>query len=398
MVYREKFDSTTIGSRLKRFSILNDSVATLISAITLAYFSWVFEIDSAVPDFFYDADAPRTLGYVTEPNSAISFIRPFLFLVSWIPNSLNEILQSYRAWSLLSFCCILIAALVFLRIFREINIPLRNVGFLITNLSLLCWTVVPDTFILGITFFMLGVLLYGDGSRIHRVTLSGIFASSLNIFLLAPWLTAHILLGRKTLVKSVGRAVPSITIVAFILLSIQYLQRFKPPSESAGSISSEMIKSLRDSSYYEPSGILSSVDAMGWFHSPFIGMRENFVYFFTAPWTQGYSYITGTWAIDSVFLPFAVLFTAVLVTLVSYFGIFFMHRKYRVFVSFAFGLEIWTCILFLTYSSHPFLFAPFLLISRVSGLIYFVYKFESLFIPLILVSSILTISSLQFMP
>jgi hypothetical protein len=388
----------TNGSRLKRFSILKDSAAMLISVITLVYFSRVFEIDSAVTDFFYDADTPRTLGYVTEPQGAISSIRPFLFLVSWIPNSLIEILQPYLAWCLLNICCILILTLATQRIFREMNIPLRNIGFLITNLSLLCWTAVPETFLLGITFFMLGVLLYGDGSRIHRVTLSGIFASSLNVFLLAPWLTAHILLGRKTLVKSVGRAFPSITIVTFILFSTQYLQRFKPPSESAGSISTEMFKSFRDSSYYDPSGIFSSVGSMGWFHSPFIGMRENLIYFFTAPWTQGYSYIAGIWAIDSVFLPFAVLLAAVLLTIVSYFGIFFMHRKYRVIASFALGLEIWTCILFLTYSSHPFLFAPFLLISRVSGLIHFVYKFESSFVPLILVSSILTISSLQFMP
>jgi hypothetical protein len=388
------------STRLKRPTFLKDSVATFISATTLVYFSWLFEIDSALPnDFFYDADTARTLGYVTEPNTAFSSIRPFLFLVSWILNLSNEILQPYLAWFLLNVCCILILTFATRRIFRKINIPVRNLGFLVTNLSLLCWIVVPDTFILGITFFMLGVLLYGDGTRIHRVTLSGIVASSLNIFFLAPWLTAHILLGRKTLIKSVGRAFPSITIVASILFSSKYLEIFKPSSESFdSSISTEVILASRDIAYYDPSGITAPFASLGWFHSPFIGTGENLVYFFTAPWTQGYSYVIGTWAIDSVFLPFAILFLAVLLSLASYFGIFFMHREFRVFVSFAFSLEIWTCILFLTYSSHPFLFAPFLLISRVSGLVYFINKFESAFVPLILISSILTISSLQFMP
>lgn len=387
-------------TRLKQLSIIKDSVATLISAITLVYFSREFEIDSSLPnDFFYDADTARTLDYITEPNSALSSIRPFLFLVSWILNLSNEILQPYLAWCLLNLCCILLLTFATRRILREINIPLRNVGFLATNLSLLCWIAVPDTFILGITGFMLGVLLYGDGSRIHRVTLSGIVASSLNIFFLVPWLTAHILLGRKTLIKSFGRAFPSITIVSFILFSIKYLEKFKPSSVSVDRrTSTEVILAVRDSAYYDPAGIAAPFKSLGWFHSPFIGFGENLVYFFTAPWTQGYRYIMGTWAIDSVFLPFAVLFSAVLLTLVSYFGIFFMHRKHKILGLFAFSLEIWTCVLFLTYSNHPFLFAPFLLISRVYGLIYFTYKFESSFVPLILISSILTISSLQFMP
>jgi hypothetical protein len=399
MACRKRFVVSMNVTGLKKSSYIYNLVALVVSATTLAYFFWHFKIEITVTDFFYDADTPRTLLYVTDPSNAISSIRPFLFLVSWIPYVFNTILQPYLAWCLFNVCCILISTFAIRRIFWETNIPLRNLGFLLTNLSLLCWTVVPDTFIVGITFFVLGVLVYGDGSKSYRVILSGIVATSLNVFFLVPWLTAHIFLGRKTLVQSVGRAFASITIVAFMLLSSQYLQRFKPLVQIVdGRTSMDVTKPFRELPFDDELGILSSIDSIRWFHSPFIGLGENLLSFFTAPWTQGYRYVSGTWAVDSDFLPFAVLFLAVLLTVASYFGIYFMRKENRVFVSFVFCLEIATCILFLTYSTHPFLFAPFVLASRIFGLIFFVYKFGIAFFPLILISSILTVSSLQYMP
>ena len=387
------------GTKLRKYSIVSYYAATFISAITVIYFLWAFKIDVTVPDFFYDADTPRTLLYLTEPSTAISSIRPFLFFISWILSGFTQILPPYFAWSILNLFCILILVLAFRNIFHKTDISPRYTAFLFTNLSVLCWTVVPDTFILGITFFLLGVVLYGDGSKSHRVILSGVVASSLNVFFLFPWLAAHSLLGRKTLVKSAGRAFSVIMAVGSMMFFAQYLSRFKPPERRVELPSSmEKIEPFQDLPFYDASGVFSTVDFMRWFHSPFVGAGENLLTFFTSPWTQGYRYVSGTWAIDSVYLPFAFLFLAVLLTAVSYFGIFLMHVEHRTFMLFLFCLEISTCLLFLTYSTHPFLFAPFLLASRVSGLVYFGHKFESAFLPLVLVSSFMTIFSLQYMP
>lgn len=371
----------------------------LISSITVFYFISFFNIDIAVPDFFYDADTPRTLLYVSEPRSAISSIRPFLFFVSWVSNLFIEFLHPYSAWCILNVICIIIQIICVKYILGKFSIPLRSISFVLTNLSILSWTLVPDTFILGITFFMLSIVLYGDGSVTYRVFLSGIIAASLNIFFVLPWIIAHLYLGKKTLVLSFWKALPPMFAVITMILSTQYLQKFKPPTpneELQGSI--QAIKPLVHFPFSNHSGIFSSVDSMGWFHSPFLGTAKNLLSFFTAPWTQGYNYVPGIPAIYSDLLPLLILLLATLLTFMSFLGLFIMKNQYRVFVSFIFSLEVATCFLFLTYSTHPYLFSPFLCVGRISGLIFVAGRFEKTFFPLVLISGILTVSSLQFMP
>ena len=71
-------------STLKIKGIIGHIFTSLTVAFTVLYFFSVFDLVIDVPDFFYDADTPRTLQYLNEPNSAISSIRPFLFLIVWI--------------------------------------------------------------------------------------------------------------------------------------------------------------------------------------------------------------------------------------------------------------------------------------------------------------------------
>ena len=386
-------------NRLKIYSILSHLFTALVTAFTIFYFVLVFNVDISVKDFFYDADTPRTLQYVNEPSSAISSIRPFLFLISWIPNLFLEIFKPYIAWSILNLICIFLQIACIKHVFREVHIPLPYLSFIVANFSVLCWTFVPDTFIIGVTFFLLGVVLYGDGSNNLRITLSGIVAASLNIFLFVPWIIAHILLGRKTLFKSLSRMIPALVVVTTMIFSSQYLQRFTPRVLNVDLQDSiHKIEPSRNLPFYDQSGIFASVDALGWIHSPFIGTAKNLLSFFSAPWTQAYSYDSNTWAIDSDFHPFLVLFLALALTLLSFAGIYLMKNEYRVFMSFIFSLEIATCLLFLTYGTHPYLYAPFLFVSRISGLIFFVRRYEIAFIPLILISATLAITSLQFIP
>jgi len=258
---------------------------------------------------------------------------------------------------------------------------------------------VPDTFILGITFFILGIVIYGDGTKNYRIILSGIISSSLNLFFFLPWTIAHLVLGRKNLVKSFSTLIPVSVSLALMVIVTQFLQRFKtvfPNQNLQSSINS--VDPFQNLPFADKSGIFSSVDSLGWFHSPFLGIGNSLLSFLTAPWTQGYSYVVGTWAVDSNFLPFWILFFAIISTLVSYLGIFIIKREYTVFVTFVVGLELATCLLFLTYSTHPYLFAPFLVFSRISGIILFVQRYEWALIPLVLMSATLTVSSLQYIP
>jgi len=398
-VERKKISGTIEANRYIGASIVKKLVIALIALTTVLYFISVFNLDIDVPDFFYDADTPRTLLYVSDPNSAISSIRPFLFLISWILKISLGLLDPYVAWCILNLVCILIQILCIKSILRQMNISLRNISLILTNLSVLCWFFVPDTFILGITFFVLGIVIYDQGSKNYRIILSGIISTSLNLFFLLPWTIAHIVLGRKNLVKSFSTAISVFMSLASLVLVSQYLQRFRPflPDQNLQpSINS--VEPFLNVTLADKLGFFSTIDSLHWFHSPLLGIENNVLCFFTAPWTQGYSYVPGTWAIDSNFLPFWILFFATTLTLIAFLGIYFMKSEYKVFVSFIFGLELATCLLFLTYSTHPFLFAPFLLVSRISGLILFVQRYTWALIPLVSISATLTFSSLQYMP
>lgn len=386
-------------SPLKIKGIIGHVFTSLTVVFTVLYFFSVFDLEIDVPDFFYDADTPRTLYYLNEPNSSISSIRPFLFPVAWILKLSLGTLQPYLVWTTLNIICALIQIICIKQIFREMNFSLMYTSFILTNFSALCWIVVPDTFMLGVTFFLLSIVLYGDGSSKLRIFFSGILATGMNLFLLLPWLLSHILLGRKFIINSFIRAMPVIIIVTAMTFATQYLQRFKSTFQNEDyEFSIQAIEPSLISNLSGQSGVLASMETLVWIHSPFTGILKNLLSYFTAPWTQGYSYISGTYAIDSIFHPFWVLFLAITMTFFSFVGIYFLRNEFGVFASFLFSLEISTCFLFLTYSYHPYLFAPFLLVSRISGLIFFVRRFDLAIAPFLLITVSLTVLSLHFLP
>ena len=81
----------------KEILALSITVCTLIGL-----FASSFEVHAEIPDYFYDADSPRTLNYVIDPRSAISTIRPALFLVSLLAHFLHFFVTPYVAWSIIN--------------------------------------------------------------------------------------------------------------------------------------------------------------------------------------------------------------------------------------------------------------------------------------------------------
>jgi hypothetical protein len=306
------------------------------------------------------------------------------------------IISSFQAWTVLNVLCILIVILSVKRIFANKFIQPSNVTLVLTNFSVLSWIFVPDTFVVGITFFVLGVVLYNDGKKRRNVFLSGVVASSMNLFFFLPWMLAHFFLGRQLFFECMKRAIQVLFAVLVIAISAQFFQKYRPASLSEASPSvNPTLERYQYFPFYDQPGLLSSVDSLGWVHSPFMGFGMNLVSFFSAPWTQGYRYAPETWAIHSQLFPVLILIVAICLSLLSFLGIYLARIEFRTFFVFCCGLEISVCLLFLTYSIHPFLFAPFLIFSRISGLIILVNKYEFISFPVTLTSTFLTFFSLN---
>lgn len=343
--------------------------SSVITSLTLFFFLWNFNVDTTADNLFYDADSLRTIMYGSDPRYAISSVRPFLAVISLLPFGLSQLFSNYISWTILNILCVFIMVFVSSKLLR--NLGHSNIFYilLLTNFSILAWIFVPDTFLLGMTVFLVSIHIYGEGTNFIRVVLSLILASTLNVFLFLPWFLAHVVIQRKRKVFGLKTSCVGLGILTLLILPGQVLDKFKPSVNPTPPISyalhQRMIHFLP---LYDSTGPLGHMGSVAWFHSPFVGLNRNFLTFVSAPWIVDYRYQIETIAIDSKIFPYALIIPAALLTLISYFGLGQLHKKSPVIFLFCIGLEIGTAILFFTYSIHPFLFSPFLLFSRVLGL------------------------------
>jgi len=344
---------------------LSIPVCTLVG-----FFVNSFEFHSEIPDYFYDADSPRTLNYVVDPRSAISSIRPALFLVSLLAHFLNFFVTPYFAWSIINLFAAVSLGIFLGSRFRERQGFLPIFFLLATNFSLIVWVLVPDTFLIAMAFFMVGIVIYQDGTNRRRVILGGIVAVSMNLFLLLPWTLSQLFLGKQKFRQNIGNLAIVIGTISSLSIVTQYCQKFKTQftiSPSAYVRSLEEVRSYLP--FYHQPGVLSKFDVFGWIHVPWIGFVDNSISFFAAPWTPTYKYVSGNWAIDSIYFPKYFLFTSICLTFFSYAGINRLRLQNRSLYNYLISLEFSCYFLFITYGTHPFLFSPLLFLSRLYGIL-----------------------------
>jgi len=369
-------------------------VALLFLSINVLFYLLNFRVDVNVDNAFYDSDSARTLSYVYEPRNAISSVRPMLYLFSWIPHLLSKVVSPYIAWtSVTLFLLSFIIHSVF-KIFGNRSFDFYPALLVFVNNAVLSWIFVPDTFVLGSAAYIFAIRLYTGGSKYWRVISSGILASCFNLFLIIPWMVAHIYLGRDELKKTLSRAIQVALLTILMAATSQFFAKFKPVDISP--IASSLLPSRitgKALPLIANNGFLSSIQSLGWIHSPVPGAIKNSITYLVSPWTFGYHYSSEFGAIQSPLFPPLILILGVGVSMLSFFGIVIMRVEYPRFTVFAGSLEAATCMLYLFYSTHPVLFAPFLFVTRIPGLIYFIRKKLSLLYPLLFLLTVLNIWS-----
>ena len=352
----------------------------LISLSNIVFFLHKFDVSTSIDDVFYDADSARTLTYVSDPKNAISSIRPLLYFVSWYPHLISKVLSSYAAWVILNVSCLIIAIWLTNRNIAQSRMHSVIIICLFVNFSTLSWILVPDTFLLGVTFFTLAITVYGDGANRWRVIGSGIVAAGFNLFLLVPWCIAHIFLSRRTILNAVIRAIEVAFTIFIMAMTAEYFSKFRP--NSAAKLTESLLSTAEPqelSSSPTQQGLLDSVGSLGWVHSPLLGTVENLTMYLSSPWTVAYHYTSDSLAVNSPFSPFFVLAFASGLSFLSFSGLYQMRIRYRRFTVFCVSLEIGTCLLFLTYGFHPVLYSPFLLVTRISGVSFYILKGQKFF-------------------
>lgn len=348
-------------------------VCSLISLSNIVYFLHKFDVSTSIDDAFYDADAARTLSYVSDPKNAISSIRPLLYVITWYPHLISKVFSPYIAWVILNVTCLIITIWLTSRTIAQSRMHSFCVILLFVNFSTLCWTLIPDTFLLSVTFFTLAISVYGDGANRLRVIGSGIIAAGSNLFLLVPWCIAHIFLSRKSIINGVMRSIEVAFIMFIMAIAAQYFSRFR--SDSPAKLTESLLKTDETQKFFPTSsqqGLLDSVGFLGSIHSPLLGTVENLVMYLSSPWTVGYHYTSALLAVNSPLFPFFVLAIASGLSFLSFSGLYQMRNRYRRFTVFCVSLEIGTCLLFLTYGFHPVLYSPFLLVTRISGISFYI--------------------------
>ena len=373
--------------------------ATICVSIAIAisfYFLSNFPVATSVSDFFYDADTPRTLNYLNDPTSAFSSLRPFLVAIASIGYLFNIVVSTYFAWCILNFFSIVGLGWSFNKYTnRSLSGP-QIVLLLSANYSVLCWFAIPDTFVLAIAMFSIAIVIYGEGHRKFRVVSSGIIASSLNLFLLFPWLVTHLFIGRKMPRRTLSDASLVILVTSLVSASAQLLTKENYQSDLPPMLAGKSAVSFTSIfPFYGSEGLFGKVSVLQWIHFPWEGVQENLLSFLSAPWMPSYKYDITNLPSDSERFPVIALLLAISLSCVSFYGLFASRRRYRTVFVFCLSLEITVLILFVTYSTHPFLFSPFLILPRLLGIVMLTNSQKGKFYLLVFVSMMTTVISLQ---
>ena len=367
----------------------------ILSLLPVLFFLYKFPFGIAINDFFYDADSQRTILYTQDLRNSISQIRPLLPVFSIAPFLMAKIISGYSAWTCLNIFVMFSLIIMGSKLFSSRSMKIFFVILLVINFTSLVWVFVPDTFLLGICFFLFSMLVYGDGNQRNRVFFSGLLSSILNIYLFVPWAIAHLLNRRNRLGSFVRDVIPVLTILSILCSIMAFLGRFKLDDASFAvtnnnyKVTTNLLTDVLSPDTLVVSGFFSKFGALDWLHMPVPGVTKNIITFFTSPWMPSYRYQVMENATDSTQYSIIMLGTAIMISILSFIGIWKRYNRFPIICNFCIALEISICGLFLTYGYHPYLFSPLLLVSRVIGLVLFIdYKPKTRHLLVMLVSLI----------
>ena len=369
--YRNSFVILKSQTTKMRKAVLFDVIVIVIfSSLPVLVFLYYYPFGIVINNFFYDADSQRTILQTQDLRYSISAIRPLMPVFSIAPFLMAKIISGYSAWTCLNIFVMSSLIIMGSKLFSNRYMKIFFVILLVINFTSLVWVFVPDTFLLGICLFLLSMLIYGDGNQRNRVFFSGLLSSVLNIYLFVPWAIAHLLNRRKRLGSFVRDVIPVLTILSIFSSIMTFLGRFKLEDTSLldTSNNNKVMKNpyidVLPSDVLFSSDLFSSYSVLGWLHSPVPGITKNIITFFASPWTPNYRYQVGVKAIDSTLYSNVLVGTAMIITVISFIGIWKRYHHFPVICNFCLALEVSICVLFLTYGDHPYLFSPFLLVSR----------------------------------
>jgi len=383
-------------------SVFFDFILIVIfSSLPILVFLYYFPFGITENNFFYDADSQRTIFITEDLRYAISTIRPLLPVFSIAPFLMAKIISGYSAWTCLNLVAMFSIVIIGSKLFSSRFMKIYFTILLVINFTSLVWVFVPDTFLLGICFFLLAMFVYGDGNRRNRVFFSGLLSSVLSIYLFVPWAIAHLLNRRKRFGSFVRDVIPVLTILTISTSISLFLGRFKMEDASLLGTSNNSRVMTNLSTEIAPSDeivfsdLVSKFDALAWLHLPVPGLTKNIITFFTSPWMPNYRYQIGVNATDSTQYSNIMVGTAIIISVLSFIGIWKRHHNFPVICNFSIALEIYICLLFLTYGYHPYLFSTLLLVSRIIGLVLFIDYRPKIRHLLLISVSLLTCSAIQ---
>jgi hypothetical protein len=365
-------------TKIRKAAFFDVIVIVIFSSLPVLVFLYYFPFGIAINDFFYDGDSQRTILYAQDLRYSISTIRPLLPVFSIAPLLMAKIISSYSAWTCLNIFVMFFMITMGSKLFSSRSMKIFFVVLLVINFTSLVWIFVPETFLLAICFFLLTMLVYGDGNQRHRVFFSGLLSAILNIYLFVPWAIAHLLNRRNRLGIFVRDVIPVLTILFTLSLMMKFLGRYKLDDTSfAVTINNNKVMTSLPADVLPPddvviNGFFSNFSSLAWLHMPVPGVTKNIIAFFTSPWMPSYRYQVGVNATDSVQYSTIMLGTAIMISILSFVGIWKRYNRFPIISNFCIALEISICGLFLAYGYHPYLFSPLLLVSRVIGLVLFI--------------------------
>jgi hypothetical protein len=111
------------------------------------------------------------------------------------------------------------------------------------------------------------------------------------------------------------------------------------------------------------------VGTLDWLHSPFEGFCTNLLSFLASPWMPTYKYLIDQKASESQLFATAYLTLSLIFTVLAWFGLWSTREASPILFKFCISLEVACLFLFITFSIHPFLFAPLVMPSRYLGII-----------------------------
>jgi hypothetical protein len=361
--------------KLEAVSYLFAAMIVFISIVTmyLNMRNWIPQVQG---DVFYDADSIRTLNYLQDVWSALSYIRPTLVFVALLGSPLAILLSPYIAWmiiTLLSFLLLMYSLTKLIEVHKFLDNRFLLIA-IVSNFAAVAFLFVPDTFIMSSAFFFFGIVVLEKRQTLPFIAASLLISCGTNLFFAIPWATYYFFRrfnDRRIMNFAIGGVIPLAALLAaqWVARKIAQISTLSTEIDSSANDSSTMNQNLSESgiqSFY------SNSDALKWLHNPLDNLWMNILSYLSAPWTVNYHYEKGLIPQAESALPLAIILCGMALTLISFQALWRNRLQHKALVVLMFVTEASCVVLFLTYGPHPYLFSPFLIATRVVGLLFYV--------------------------